>query len=157
MTVLTSFDELFTEEVCRRITDDFQFAYEDVNSHNLAMAKFMSDSVQYLKEESVKNTNNELHQICFILSDGRFNKDYVRPYLVEAERHNQTYIFIIVDRKEEEESILSIKSAVIGKDGRFTFKRYMDDFPFEYYLIVRDVAELSSILADVLRQYFEQK
>jgi midasin len=46
---------------------------------------------------------------------------------------------------------------VLGKDGRFTFKRYMDDFPFEYYLIVRDVAELSSILADVLRQYFEQK
>jgi len=74
MTVLTNFDELFTEESCRRITDEFQFSYEDVNSHNLAMAKFMSDSVQYLKEESIKNTSNELHQICFILSDGRFNK-----------------------------------------------------------------------------------
>jgi midasin len=45
----------------------------------------------------------------------------------------------------------------MGKDNKFVFKRYMDDFPFEYYLIVKDVSELSGILADVLRQYFEQK
>lgn len=49
---------------------------------------------------------------------------------------------------------MSIKSAIRNKDGRFVFKRYMDDFPFDYYLIVKDVAELSRILSDVLRQYF---
>lgn len=157
MTILTSFEELFTEESCRRIANQFSFSYDETNSHNYAMAKFMSDSVQYLKEESAKNTNTELHQICFILSDGRFNKEYVRPHITEAERHNQTYIFIIVDRKEVEDSVMSIKSPVKGNDNKYTFKRYMDDFPFEYYLIVRDVSELSSILADVLRQYFEQK
>lgn len=70
-----------------------------MNSHNLAMSKFMSESIKYFNEQGKKNTSNQLHQICFIISDGRFNKDYVRPYMVEAEKQNQTYIFIIMDKK----------------------------------------------------------
>lgn len=62
-----------------------------------------------------------------------------------------------MDRKDDGESIMDIKSASMGKDMKFTIKRYMDDFPFEYYLIVKEVKGMSSILADVLRQYFEQK
>jgi midasin (ATPase involved in ribosome maturation) len=46
---------------------------------------------------------------------------------------------------------------MMGKDMKFTITRYMDDFPFEYYLIVKEVKSMSAILADVLRQYFEQK
>jgi midasin (ATPase involved in ribosome maturation) len=48
----------------------------------------------------------------------------------------------------------------MNANGTFTFdvkKTYMKDFPFEYYLIVNDIKDLSNILVQVLGQYFEQK
>lgn len=50
MAVLTPFDQVLSEDSCPKVMDSFNFKYEDVNSHNMAMARFMSDSVQYLKE-----------------------------------------------------------------------------------------------------------
>lgn len=32
---------------------------------------------------------------------------------------------------------------------------YLDNFPFPYYLILRDVESLPSVLSDALRQWFE--
>ena len=40
---------------------------------------------------------------------------------------------------------------------KFDTMAYMNDFPFEYYLVVKDVKDLSGILGEVLRQYFEQR
>ncbi len=35
--------------------------------------------------------------ICIILSDGRFNKTNVQPYLLEAADKGYTYVMIILD------------------------------------------------------------
>ena len=69
-------------------------------------------------------------------------------------------MFVIVDKAES--SILNVKEPVAKMNPNGTFhsfdmrKKYMSDFPFEYYLVVKDIKELSSILAEVLSQYFEQ-
>jgi midasin len=34
--------------------------------------------------------------------------------------------------------------------------KYLDTFPFRYYLIVRDVQELPGVLAGALRQWFAE-
>jgi midasin len=34
--------------------------------------------------------------------------------------------------------------------------KYLDTFPFQYYLIVRDVLELPGVLAGALRQWFAE-
>jgi midasin len=34
-------------------------------------------------------------------------------------------------------------------------RRYMDTFPFEYYILVRHLDTLPEILCDALRQWFE--
>ena len=35
--------------------------------------------------------------ICIILSDGRFNKDNVRPFLTQANENGYIYLFVILD------------------------------------------------------------
>jgi len=35
-------------------------------------------------------------------------------------------------------------------------ERYLDTFPFQYYLVVSDVKELPGVLATLLRQWFSE-
>nr|CAJ2472382.1 unnamed protein product [Leishmania braziliensis] len=39
--------------------------------------------------------------------------------------------------------------------GRVVRRPYMEDFPFPYYLIIRDIQSLPEIIADAMRQWFE--
>ena len=50
------------------------------------MAKFMRESIDMFKE--IKTSASDSHQICFIISDGRFNKQVVKPLVAESEEHN---------------------------------------------------------------------
>lgn len=76
----------------------------------------------------------------------------------EAEENNLVYIFIILDSKDPKKSILNIKSTkILNEDGKMDIKisDYLDDFPFKYYLIVKEMASLPRFLVEILRQYFE--
>lgn len=44
------------------------------------------------------------------MSDGRFNKKLVRPLVQEAEENNQLFVFIVLDKPNDKESIMNIKS-----------------------------------------------
>lgn len=57
----------------------------------------------------------------------------------------------------EKASILTTKSVSIGEDGKVKMKLYMSDFPFEYFLIVRNVRELGDVLATTLLQFIQEK
>ena len=37
-----------------------------------------------------------------------------------------------------------------------SMERYLDSFPFEYYVVLRDVETLPRVLADTLRVFFER-
>jgi midasin len=58
------------------------------------------------------------------------------------------------------ESILDLKEAVFeeGADGQMKVvtRRYLERFPFEHYLVVRDVRELPGILGRCLRGWFAE-
>ncbi|KAJ2732921.1 AAA ATPase midasin, partial [Coemansia sp. BCRC 34490] len=47
-------------------------------------------------------------------------------------------------------------SFVKGVNGRMEMRveRYLDTFPFNYYVVLRDIAGLPAVLAEALRQYF---
>jgi hypothetical protein len=51
-------------------------------------------------------------------------------------------------------SLLDMQS-VSFVNGKPVFRKYMDDFPFPYYVLVRDIGALPRTLADMLRQWFE--
>jgi midasin len=42
----------------------------------------------------------------------------------------------------------------ITPEGKVVRWKYMERFPFRYYLVVRDVRELPGVLAGALRQWF---
>ena len=95
-----------------------------------------------------------------ILSDGRFNKANVRPYLQEAREKKYLYIFVILDAPVKKEnsksdgSILSMKSVEKQDNGGIKLVPYLKDFPFEYYCIVRDIHQLPAALGGILVQWF---
>jgi len=57
----------------------------------------MRESIDLFKESSRGQSN--IHQICFIISDGRLNKKIVKPLCCEAEENQILYVFVILDKK----------------------------------------------------------
>ncbi|KAF2653215.1 midasin [Lophiostoma macrostomum CBS 122681] len=55
---------------------------------------------------------------------------------------------------KEKTSILDLQSVEISAEGKVVRWKYMERFPFRYYLVVRDVRELPGVLAGALRQWF---
>jgi midasin len=56
-------------------------------------------------------------------------------------------------------SILSMQQAAYKNvDGRMELQmqRYLDTFPFDYYVVLRDVEALPEVLSGTVRQFFER-
>ncbi|EXJ70340.1 uncharacterized protein A1O5_06408 [Cladophialophora psammophila CBS 110553] len=114
----------------------------------------------------------EQWQLQLIVSDGHCS-DHDGIARMVRQAHDQeriVIVFVIVDAGEE--SILDLKEAIFEPDTtassssgsgkgagaisemRVRTKRYLDGFPFPYYLIVRDVRDLPGVLATALKGWF---
>ena len=76
-------------------------------------------------------------------------------------------VFIILDSLhskgavsgKNESSILSMSQVAYKMvDGRMDLQveRYLDTFPFEYYVVLRNVEALPDVLSGTLKQFFER-
>ena len=81
-------------------------------------------------------------------------------------------VFVVVDSAAQKtdasggsgqgkaQSIVDLQRAEFVKDAdgnpQLNMVKYLDTFPFRYYLIVRDVQELPGVLAGALRQWFSE-
>jgi midasin len=54
-----------------------------------------------------------------------------------------------------QDSILDIQQPLFSGAKCIGFSSYLDSFPFPFYLILRDINALPSVLSDALRQWFE--
>jgi midasin len=73
----------------------------------------------------------------------------------EAKKKDITYVFIIVDSLKD--SILGVKSVRLNEMQKTEIKSYLSDFPFDYFLIVKNVRELGEVLASTLLQFIQEK
>ena len=65
-------------------------------------------------------------------------------------------VFIVLDNPSNRDSILDIKIPIFKAGGGIPeIKSYIDEFPFPFYVILRDINSLPTILCDALRQWFE--
>lgn len=152
MTTLHDFNKPFTTNQGPKIISNFSFNFSDQVSADLGMAKFMRQSIDSFSKDN-------RHKICFILSDGRFNKEIVRPLCLESEESGILYVYIILDHEDKKKTILNYRtSKTVKKHGKnkVLITDYLEDFPFKNYIIVRSVKELTSIVAGILRDYFER-
>lgn len=106
----------------------------------------------------------DLWQLALVLSDGLVqSKDHarLRPLLREAMEQRVMVVFIVMDDAsggggKKGHSVLELKEARFGADGMPVIHRYLDSFPFPYYLIVHHLEDLPGALAALLRTWFSE-
>jgi len=96
----------------------------------------------------------DLHQLVLVLADGRFHeKEGLAAAVREAaEKRGVCLAFIALDSAA---APLAEMQTVAFAGGKPVFTRYLDAFPFPYYILLRDIAALPRTLADLLRQWME--
>ena len=96
-----------------------------------------------------------LHQLLLVVADGRINEEAAKMRALVHDAISEgglMVVFIALDTKKN--SLLDVQ-AVEFVDNRPVLKKYMDSFPFPYYLLVRDIRTLPRTLADLVRQWVE--
>ena len=157
--MMHSFDEPFTDMSGAHLLENFKFAQRQTRIAQLM--SFVTKSMVEQKNRSQSSTlQPDLAQLVLIISDGRNvsseGKDVVEKAIRRAREENIFMVFVIVDNPANKDSILDIRYAEFDERNNLKcFNYYMDHFPFPFYLILRDLNTLPSVLSDALRQWFE--
>lgn len=111
------------------------------------------------------SAGEDLWQLALILSDGLTPSaahERIRRLLREALEERIMVVFIIMDDSgaKRGDSVLELKEARFVKEAdggsRVVIERYLDTFPFQYYLIVHNLEDLPGALAGLLRTWFAE-
>jgi midasin len=97
-------------------------------------------------------------QLVFLISDGRIERDSrsaLKRLIREMMERNILLAMIIVEgAHKKKDSILNMKEVTFEK-GKPIVKRFIEDYPFPYYIVLDDVMSLPEVLGDALKQWFE--
>ncbi|XP_014214403.1 midasin [Copidosoma floridanum] len=149
--ILHPLGETFSERSGSRLMQEMRFEQKRTMVHQLV--DFTVDMFQSL------NSSSDNAKLLIILSDGRGvdseGMQKVNRAVRRARLADIFLVFIIVDNPLSKSSILDIKRPIF-QDGKVAgMSLYMDDFPFPFYMILRDINTLPGVLSDALRQWFE--
>lgn len=108
------------------------------------------------------SSSTELWQLQLIISDGICDDhDRLRAILRKATEERVLIVFVVVDGlNDHSSSIMSMKQASYQQtpDGKLDIltRNYMDTFPFEYFIILKNIEMLPDVLSTTLRQFVER-
>ncbi|KAK0630836.1 hypothetical protein B0T17DRAFT_529438 [Bombardia bombarda] len=144
-----------------RVLQNFTFRQQGTD-----MIRLLRTTIDNFREarqvQSGGRGSEDLWQLALILSDGLVqSKDHarLRPLLREAMEQRVMVVFIVIDDAKDNKqghSVLDLKEARFGSDGIPIIHRYLDSFPFPYYLIVHHLDDLPGALAALLRTWFAE-
>ena len=99
---------------------------------------------------------SDLCQLVLILADGRLHeKEALKAAVREvASRPGVCLAFLALDSNAAGGSLLDMQT-VSFQGGKPVFSKYLDAFPFPYYVLLKDLAALPRTLAGLLRQWIE--
>ncbi|KAH9296173.1 hypothetical protein KI387_039761, partial [Taxus chinensis] len=151
--LLHDFDQPFSSEAGLQMISKFSFkqdntiADEPVVDLLTYLTCMLSHVAMNLRAPSGLS---EIQQLVLIIADGRFHeKESLNRCVRDAISRKQLLAFIVLDNAEE--SIMNVQS-VSFTGGVPTFSKYLDSFPFPYYIILKNIEALPRTLADLLRQ-----
>ena len=151
--VVHPFDKPFTAESGVRVMESFNFNQQKTNVRALLEASLGLFNSARLSAPAT--SGGELWQLQLTVSDGVCENHHLLQQLVrKAMEQKVMVVFVIVDALREG-SILDMKKVRFEED-RPVMERYLDTFPFAYYLVVKDVRELPGVLAGALRQWLQE-
>ncbi|XP_070405869.1 midasin isoform X3 [Nothobranchius furzeri] len=156
--LLHPLQQQFSDESGARILRLCQFQQKKTR-----IAQFLETSTKMFlsaRQQSPGSVSSEAAQLLFIVSDGRGlfleGQERVGAAVQAARTANIFVIFVVLDNPNSRDSILDIKVPIFREPGQLPeIRSYMDEFPFPFYIILRDVSALPETLSDALRQWFE--
>ncbi|RPB13613.1 midasin, partial [Morchella conica CCBAS932] len=148
------FDQPFTSEAGVKVFERFQFDQLKTNVRTLL------DTSMGIFETAKVNSSADLWQLEIIISDGVCEDHETLKRLVRRAQEEKIMIVFVILDSVRDKSILHMKQVRFetGADGTQELKmeRYLDTFPFGFYLVVNDIRELPGVLALALRQWFAE-
>jgi midasin len=150
------FGQPFGNEAGVGIFQNFSF-----NQTATDVRKMIKESIALFQDARAKSTGSqsELWQLQLIISDGICeDHESVSRLVRQAKEEKIMIVFVIVDGRGR--SILDLTQASFEPDEsgemKLSMRRYLERFPFPYYLVVRDVRDLPGVLATALKGWFAQ-
>nr|XP_022918861.1 midasin [Onthophagus taurus] len=151
--ILHKLSDPFTERTGGCLLQKFQFAEKKTY-----VGQMLNFATEMLNTSPGKSSALNA-KLIVVVSDGRGifseGESLVYSAIRNAKLSNVFTIFIIVDNPDNNSSILDIRRAVFKSDNSIDVQSYMDSFPFPFYIVLRDINSLPSVLSDALRQWFE--
>ncbi|POS87850.1 hypothetical protein EPUL_000412 [Erysiphe pulchra] len=152
------FNSSFSSDAGPRAFQHFRF-----QQNRTDIALLVKESINIFRTARAKASNSaaDLWQLEFIISDGICeSRDHnaIKRLLREAMEEQIMIVFVIVDdikHKIGGQSVMDLSQAAFV-DGKVITSKYLDTFPFQYYIIVSDVRDLPNVLANLLRQWFQE-
>ncbi|XP_015262586.1 PREDICTED: midasin [Gekko japonicus] len=155
--LLHPFHEQFNDQSGTRILRLCKFEQKKTK-----IAQFLESTTNMFAaaQQFSQSMNPETAQLLLIVSDGRGlfleGKERVTAAVQSVQNANIFVIFVVLDNPNSRDSILDIKVPIFKGPGELPeIRSYMEEFPFPFYIILRDVNALPETLSDALRQWFE--
>jgi len=167
--MLHPFERPFSPEAGVEVFKGFTFAQAKTD-----VKKLVAESIAMLREARLNASGSgaELWQLQLIISDGICeDHESITRLVRQAQGERIMIVFVIVDavntgsasssRAESKgQSITDLQTAKFGPDDDGEMKlvrgKYLDTFPFRWWIVVSDVRELPGVLATALRQWFSE-
>uniref|UniRef100_A0ACD5WZY3 Uncharacterized protein n=1 Tax=Avena sativa TaxID=4498 RepID=A0ACD5WZY3_AVESA len=154
--VLHDFDQIFNAEAGVKMISSLSFEQdnkiedEPVADLLMHLNKMLDDAVARSRTPSGQNP---LQQLVLVISDGKFHeKEKLRRCVRNLLNRRRMIAYVLLDSHEE--SIMNSLEACYEGD-KLILGKYMDSFPFPYYVTLKNIEALPHTLADLLRQWFE--
>ena len=145
----------FTDQEGPSLVSKLSFA-EDNTLADRPMVQLLETMAARLNvaREQIRGGGTKLQQLVLIIADGRFHeKEALRRCMREMGAQRGLLVaFIVLDNPKN--SLLNMQS-VSFTNGKPVMKKYLDSFPFPFYVLVQDVSQLPATISDLLRQWFE--
>lgn len=153
--VIHPFEKQFISESGAQIFQRFNFQQTKTN-----IEKLVSESINIFNDAKALG-NSELWQLQIIISDGMCEKHGTIERLARRAKDERIMlVFVIIDGINSSSSIIDMDQVKYLPDinGNLTLRvdKYLDTFPFEFYVVVHDISELPKMLSLILRQYFSE-
>lgn len=172
--VVHGFDDgPLTDQAGSKVIDAFRFNQKATNVLSLLETSLSVLDRARERRSAGSSSASDLWQLEIIISDGMCqDHEKLRTMLRRAEEKRIMVVFIILDSlhtapkanddpsaDDGKRSILHMDKAEFKNvDGRMELQlqKYLDSFPFEYYVVLRDVEALPDVLSSTLKQFFER-
>ncbi|KAE8674161.1 Mitochondrial substrate carrier family protein [Hibiscus syriacus] len=159
--LLQDFDQPFTGEAGVKMISSLTFKQENTITDEpvVDLLTFLNKKLDAaVTNARLPSGQNPLQQLVLIIGDGRLHeKENLKRRVRDVLSSKRMVAFLVLDSLQE--SIMDLKEVMTSQDKNNQFKisvsKYLDSFPFPYYVVLRNIEALPKTLADLLRQWFE--